>query len=120
MTRATRWLIAAVIGLAMTSVDCARAPARSAASRTDRHPVVVEDESLVHAFDTEMETRLIDRLELDNFLRDRDIHVEFVDGTASLSGVVWTPLEKERAAELIRGVAGVRDVANGLDIQPPD
>ena len=116
MTRATRWIIAALFGLAMTAVDCARTPPRHTL-RAQETPVA--SDLVVHAFETQMETRLIDRLELDNFLRDRDIHVEFIDGTVNLTGAVWTPLEKERASELIRSVPGVIDVANELDIQPP-
>jgi hypothetical protein len=118
MTRATRWIVAAILGLAMTAVDCARAPSRVQA-RADQAPAAVADDVVVHAFDTEMETRLVDRLELDTFLGDRDIRVQFTDGTVSLSGAVWTPLEKERATELVRSVPGVIDVANDLDITPP-
>ena len=57
------------------------------------------DDSLVQAFDTRLEVRLVDRLELDNFLRDRDIQVEVVDGVVDLTGQVWTPLEKQRAED---------------------
>jgi osmotically-inducible protein OsmY len=101
-TRATRWVIAALI-----------APLQG------RQPIVA-DESLVNAFDTRLETRLIDRLELDNFLRDRDIHVEVVDGVVNITGEVRTPLEKQRAADLVRHVAGVIDVANHLDVRSPE
>ncbi len=105
-----------MFGLAMTAVDCARTPPRHAV-RAEQPPRA--NDLVVHAFETQMETRLIDRLELDNFLRERDIRVEFVDGTVNLTGAVWTPLEKERAGELIRSVPGVIDVANDLDILPP-
>jgi osmotically-inducible protein OsmY len=83
-----------------------------------RQPIVA-DPSLVHAFDTQLETRLIDRLGLDTFLRDRDIQVEVVDGVVSITGEVWTPLEKQRASALVRHVAGVIDVANDLVVRPP-
>jgi hypothetical protein len=116
-TRAARWTIAALIGSAMTTIGCARARAMDEPPRA-RHPIVA-DESLVAAFDTRLETRLIDRLELDNFLRDREIHVEVIDGVVNLSGAVWTPLERQRAADLVRHVAGVIDVANHLDVCPP-
>ena len=84
-----------------------------------RQPIV-EDDSLVHAFDTRLEMRLVDRLELDTFLRDRDIQVEVVDGVVNITGEVWTPLEKQRVGDLIRNVAGVIDVANDLVVRPPE
>lgn len=117
-TRATRWMVAALIGSAMTTVGCAKARAADE-PRHERQPIVADD-SLVHAFDTRVETRLIDRLELDNFLRDRDIHVQVIDGVVNITGAVWTPLEKQRAGDLVRQVAGVIDVANHLDVRPPD
>jgi osmotically-inducible protein OsmY len=66
-----------------------------------------------------MEARVVDRLELDNFLRDRDIRVRVIDGIVNIRGEVWTPLEKERAGDLLRRVPGVIDVANELAIRPP-
>ena len=117
-TRAARWAVAALIGSAMTTVGCARARAMDEPVRV-RQPIVADD-SVVAAFDTRLEVRLLDRLELDNFLRDREIRVEVVDGVVNLTGQVWTPLEKQRAADLVRHVAGVIDVANHLDVQPPE
>ena len=73
----------------------------------------------MHAFDTDITVRLLDRLELDHFLRERDIHLQVVDGTVNVTGEVWTPLEKARVSEMIRGVAGVVEVDNELDIHPP-
>ena len=119
-TRATRWMVAALIGSAMTTVGCTKVRARAADEpRHERQPIVADD-SLVHAFDTRVETRLIDRLELDNFLRDRDIRVQVIDGVVNITGEVWTPLERQRAGDLVRHVAGVIDVANHLDVRPPD
>lgn len=116
-TRAARWTMAVLIGSAMTT-GCTRARAMDEPVRT-RHPIVADD-SVVAAFDTRLETRLLDRLELDNFLRDREIRVAVIDGTVNLTGEVWTPLEKQRASDLVRHVAGVIDVANHLDVRPPE
>jgi osmotically-inducible protein OsmY len=113
-------MIAAIVGCAMTSIGCDRLddhPSRQRVAR-ERTPMV-EDSSVVHAFDTQVEERLLDRLQLDNFLRDRNIRLRVVDGAVSVTGEVWTSLEKERVSELIRGVPGVIDVANDLDIRPP-
>ena len=102
----------------MTTIGCTTTRAVDEPNRL-RAPLVA-DESLVHAFDTRLETRLVDRLELDNFLRNRDIHVQVIDGVVNITGQVWTPLEKQRAGDLIRHVAGVIDVANHLDVRPPE
>ena len=116
--RMTRWTIAFIVASAMTSVGCERA-ARSA-ERDDR-PVtlITEDDSVAHAFDTEMAVRLLDRIELDRALRDRNIRLRMVDGSVSVMGDVWSSGEKARVTELIRGVPCVTDVANELDIRPP-
>jgi osmotically-inducible protein OsmY len=84
----------------------------------DQRPIVA-DASVVQALDTSLETRLIDQLELDTFLRDRDIRLHVVDGVVEITGEVWTPLEKERVSELVRRVAGVIDVANHLAVDSP-
>ncbi len=118
--RATHWIVAAAIGSTVTTISCTRAPLTPDArydTSTSREPIA--DNSVSHAFDTSIELRLVDRLELDNFLRDRDIRVHVTDGVANIAGEVWTPLERERAGEIIRHVPGVIDVVNELDIRPP-
>lgn len=117
--RATRWVIAALIGSAMTTIGCAPTADDVAEPARTRQPIVADD-SLVHAFDTRLEMRLVDRIELDTFLREREIYVEVEDGVVNISGEVWTPLEKQRAGELVRGVAGVIDVDNDLVVCPPE
>jgi osmotically-inducible protein OsmY len=102
----------------MTTIGCTR-PITTDEPPRARQPIVADD-SLVHAFDTRLETRLIDRIELDNFLRDRDIQVEVIDGVVNITGEVWTPLEKQRVGDLVRNVAGVIDVANELSVRPPE
>ena len=117
LLRSTRWAIAVLVALTTLAVGCARPPRPSELAHG--RVLLTEDRSVVHAFDTDIETRLIDRLELDNFLRDRDIHLQVIDGTVSVTGQVWTPLEKARVSELVRGVAGVIDVSNELVVHPP-
>jgi osmotically-inducible protein OsmY len=117
LLRSTRWVIATIVALTTLAVGCARPETRSHLTR-QRLPVT-EDRTVVHAFDTDIEARLLDRLQLDHFLRDRDIQLRVVDGSVSVTGEVWTPLEKARVSELIRGVPGVVDVDNELDVNPP-
>jgi hypothetical protein len=113
-----RWAIAAVFGSAFANIGCSAAPPAPRVELQDQRPVVA-DHTLVHALDTRLETRLVDQLELDSFLKDRDIHVKVVDGVVAITGEVWTPLEKERVGELVRRVAGVVDVSNELDVHQP-
>lgn len=116
--RTTRWAIAALIGSAMTTIGCVK-PLDADEPVRGRQPIV-HDDSLVHAFDTRVEMRLIDRIELDTFLRDRDIYIEVVDGIVSISGEVWTALEKQRVDDLVHRVAGELEVTNDLVVRPPE
>lgn len=115
--QATRWTVAALVGSAMTTVGCSQVGAADEPSRP-RQPIVA-DESLVHAFDGDIDMRVRDRIQLDHFLRDREIHVEVTDGIVRVTGVVWTPLEKQRVGDLLRSVPGVIDVANDVVVRPP-
>ena len=115
--RATRWAVAGFVGLAMSSVGCAKGPAK-VEERLERIPIV-DDDSLIYALDTSVEMRVIDRLELDGLLIERDIRIAVVDGVLNISGEVWTSVEKQRVGELVRGVAGTIDVTNDLAIRAP-
>lgn len=101
----------------MTAIGCSSKPMHTPDVRL-RTPITA-DTSVVHAFDTEIESRLVDRLELDHFLRERNIHVHVADGVVRITGDVWTSLEKERVGDMVRRLAGVLDVANDLAVRPP-
>jgi hypothetical protein len=116
--RATRWAVAALIGSAMTTIGCTR-PIGADAPARPRQPIVADD-SLTHAFDTSLEMRLLDRLELDAFLRERDIRLDVANGRVDITGEVWTPLEKQRVTQLIRNIDGVIEVGNHLEVRPPE
>lgn len=113
-----RWAVAAAVASAFAAVGCS-APRPAQPKATDYQRPLLADDSIVHALDIDLETRLVDRLELDNFLNDRDIRVHVVDGVVEITGEVWTPLEKERVGELVRRVAGVIDVSNNLAVHSP-
>ncbi len=117
--RLTRWTVGFLVACAMTSVGCGRTARAHEPIAPRAVTPISEDDSVVHAFDTEMAVRLLDRLELDRSLRNRNIRLHLVDGTVSVMGDVWSSDEKARVTELIRGVPGVTDVANDLDIRPP-
>ena len=116
--RATRWAIAALIGSAMTTIGCAK-PLDADEPLRERRPIV-NDDSLMNAFDTRVELRLIDRIELDTFLSDRDIYVEVIDGVVSISGEVWTAVEKQRVTDLVHRMAGEFEIVNDLVVRPPE
>jgi hypothetical protein len=118
LTRVARWAVAAFIGSAFSAIGCTSRPVERAELRPAQR-LAVADESVVHALDTNLESRLVDRLELDTFLRERDIRVRVVDGVVQLTGEVWTPLERERVGELVRSVAGVVAVDNEIEVHSP-
>ena len=64
-------------------------------------------------------TRVRTALLYDTALAVRRLTVVTVDGVVSLSGVVGSVEEAQRAVELARGVAGVRDVRSQLTIRSP-
>jgi hyperosmotically inducible periplasmic protein len=53
----------------------------------------------------------------DDYIKSFDISVETYKGVVQLSGFVNNAEQKQRAAEVARGVAGVRDVKNSLTIK---
>jgi hypothetical protein len=120
VTRVVRWAVAAWVGSAVSAAGCMAPPPAPAHQPIESRRPIVADDSVVHALDTSIESALVDRLELDAFLRDRPIRVHVVDGVVGITGEVWTPLEKERVGELVRRVAGVIAVSNQLAIHPPE
>lgn len=56
-------------------------------------------------------------LDADPALKDFNLVVSVVDRVAVVGGPVGTTAQKDRAAELVRGVPGVRDVRNGCFVQ---
>jgi osmotically-inducible protein OsmY len=116
--RAARWVVAALIGSAMTTIGCGQ-PTIADEPPALRQPNNDARDHVAHALDTRIEVRLVDRLELDNFLRDRDIRIDVDDGVVYVTGEVWTALEKRRVSTLLGHVAGVIDVINELEVRPP-
>src|SRR4051812_31954273 len=58
-------------------------------------------------------------IDADPALRDRDINFEVVNGVVTVKGEVNSATEKARVTELVREAAGVKDLANALEIKPP-
>ncbi len=54
----------------------------------------------------------------DEIVKARDVQVETFRGVVQLSGFVDSEMQKTRAGEVARSVAGVRDVKNNLIVKP--
>ena len=63
-------------------------------------------------------TNAIDRaLDGDPVLKERDVNVDVASGTVTLTGEVRTSRERTRVEQVVRGVDGVTEVTNELQIQ---
>ncbi len=67
--------------------------------------------------DQMIETKVNAALMSDQGTDAGDIDVEVRDGVVQLSGFVSSDVEKERAGEIAKGVKGVKDVHNSLDLK---
>ena len=56
---------------------------------------------------------MVDR---DTTLTDRDINFDVNNGVVTVKGRVRSAAEKNRVAELVKSAPGVKDFANGLEI----
>ncbi|CAM4135905.1 BON domain-containing protein [Bordetella muralis] len=71
-----------------------------------------------YASDTVITTKVKGALVADSTLSALDIAVETTDGTVVLSGTVGTEAEVEQAARVARDVEGVKQVQNGIKVDP--
>ena len=60
-----------------------------------------------------------DALAADPLYKLGGVNVETLKGTVQLSGFVTAQEQKSRAADLARGVPGVREVANNITVKVP-
>ncbi|HEU5079551.1 MAG TPA: BON domain-containing protein [Opitutaceae bacterium] len=67
--------------------------------------------------DTAVTAKVKTELIRDPVVKARQVDVTTFKGTVQLSGFVDTPEQKERAAELARGVQGVQDVKNNIVVK---
>jgi hyperosmotically inducible protein len=67
--------------------------------------------------DQMIETKVNAALMSDQGTDAGDIDVEVRDGMVQLSGFVSSEVEKQRAGEIAKGVKGVKDVHNSLDLK---
>ncbi len=79
------------------------------------YPVLAADDAERHS-DLWLKASLVTTYALNQHLNPFDIHVDVTDGVATISGVVDSSVDKDLAGELAKGVDGVRDVDNRLQV----
>ena len=68
--------------------------------------------------DRDIRKNLDKMIDNDPTLKERDINFEVVNGMVAIKGDVRTVDEKNRVGDMTKAAAGVKDVANGLQIEP--
>jgi hyperosmotically inducible protein len=76
------------------------------------------DEKTADDNDGRIKDRLKEMVDNDPDLKQRDISFTVNNGAVEVSGTVATASEKSRVTEMVRSVSGVRDAANGLQVDP--
>jgi osmotically-inducible protein OsmY len=68
--------------------------------------------------DGQIRRQLNDMVDRDPQLTDRSINFDVNNGAVEIKGTVASAAEKGKVTEMARSVTGVRDVANGLTVDP--
>ena len=76
------------------------------------------DEKTADDNDGKIKDQLKEMVANDPELKQHDVSFTVNNGAVEVSGSVATMSEKSRVTEMVRSVAGVRDVANGLQVDP--
>jgi osmotically-inducible protein OsmY len=77
------------------------------------------NDSTADDLDGRIKSNLKKMIDADSALRERDISFDVVNGVVTVKGEVNSAREKARVTELVREAAGVKDMANALEIKPP-
>jgi len=64
--------------------------------------------------------RLNDMVAADPALKDRHVNFDVNNGAVEIKGTVASAAEKAKVGEMVKGTAGVKDMANGLEVRPDD
>jgi osmotically-inducible protein OsmY len=64
--------------------------------------------------------QLNDMIDKDAVLTDRDVNFDVNNGAVEIKGSVASTAEKTRVGDMVRGVQGVKDMANGLEVRPDE
>lgn len=76
------------------------------------------NENSANDLDSDIRTHLKQAVDSDQVLRDRDIDFDVNNGVVTVKGEVRTAAEKNKVTDIVRASAGVKDMANALEIKP--
>src|SRR5262245_1248644 len=76
------------------------------------------DKNSANDNDGQIRSQLNDMVDRDPQLTDRSINFDVNNGAVEIKGTVASAAEKTKVTEMARSVTGVRDVANGLTVDP--
>ena len=68
--------------------------------------------------DGDIQKKLDEMIDNDSTLKQRDINFEVTNGMVAIKGEVRSADEKTRVGDMTKTAPGVKDVANGLQIEP--
>jgi len=74
-------------------------------------------ESRANDLDGNIRERLNELVDKDPVLKERDVNFDVNNGAVEIKGSVASANEKTRVGEMVRGVPGVKDMANGLEVR---
>ena len=89
-------------------------------SGTVLNELTVEDvnETTADNMDGQIRDRLSEAVDRDAALTDRNIDFDVNNGVVTVKGTVRSESEKNRVSEIVKSAPGVKDFANGLEIEP--
>jgi osmotically-inducible protein OsmY len=76
------------------------------------------DKSSANDNDGQIRSQLNDMVDRDSQLTDRSINFDVNNGAVEIKGTVASAAEKNKVTDMARSITGVRDVANGLTVDP--
>ena len=88
-------------------------------SGTVLNELTIEDVNATTAdnMDGQIRDRLSEAVDRDTTLKDRNIDFDVNNGVVTAKGTVRSEAEKNRVSEIVKNAPGVKDFANGLEIE---
>jgi hyperosmotically inducible periplasmic protein len=88
-------------------------------SGTVLNELTIEDVNATTAdnMDGQIRDRLSEAVDRDTTLKDRNIDFDVNNGVVTVKGTVRSEAEKNRVGEIVKNAPGVKDFANGLEIE---
>ena len=77
-------------------------------------------ESRADDLDGTIRKQLNEMVDKDPTLKDRAVNFDVNNGAVEIKGSVASAAEKTKVGEMVRGVPGVKDMANGLEVRPDE